>query len=260
MFMEKGELIEKLKFIREKNLDPKQREVRAGNTRVTLIHDTGINIKDVNTKNKWKAIDDLLNLYKLPMVNSVTCIDKDFLYPYKFMMHQMSDRKVPMHKYCKDITFPLWAWTNIEDMWENKTTTNHFINDDTLVIVFQKNIRHVFFSEYVYWHTVLNANWPNHYTVMEENEFNKYCVNFFDKNREDLKEVFNPIYWDMSSILQATVWDIKPTEVITMGVFNCTSGYRDMSGNISDMSCYLNDFIVTNSPKLSYDEEGYRND
>ena len=90
MFMDKGDLIEKIKFIREKNLSPQERDIRAGTTRVTLIHDTGYNLKDTKDKEKWQAIDDLVNLHKQPIVNSVTCIDKDFLYPYKFMKHQMA--------------------------------------------------------------------------------------------------------------------------------------------------------------------------
>ena len=260
MFMEKGELIEKIKFIREKNLSPQERDIRSGTTRITLIHDTGYNLKDVKDKEKWRAIDDLVNLHKKPIVNSVVCIDKDFIYPYKFMKRQMEWKKHPHHKYCEDMTFPLWAWTSVEDLWNNLTCTNHFINDDRLVIVFQKSIRHVFFSEYVHWHTVLNAGWPNPYTVMYDSDFVEFCNEFYCQNREEVNEVYNPIYWDMSSILQATVWDIKRTDIVTMGVFNCTTGYRDMSGNISDMSCYLNKFILNNYKKLSYDEEGYRND
>lgn len=246
MFMDFGELIEMLKHIYERNISGSERQSRMGTTKVPLIHSVGhtksINIfKDLYTKQR-------------NIVSTSTFIDKEFVYPYKFMKTRMQ-QKLPDHKYCDDMVYPLWAWTNMKDLLGTYYFDQSNIIKEDFIIVFQKSIRHILFSDYLSWHTVMNIGWPQYYDAMTRADFSEFYNELHYKHREDINSTFLPIYWDMSVVLQATVWEIKPNEILTMGTYTHEHGYVDITGVENEYTRYINNAINNYKPNLECDNE-----
>lgn len=242
MFMDKGELIELLKHVYEPNIDGSERQRRMGKTKVTLIHSVG----------HTNSISIFQDLYKSQrnIVNTNTFIDRDFIYPYKFMKVRM-EQKLPDHKYCEDMVYPLWSWTSMTDF-----LNCHFYNPeetpkDDFIVVFKKSLRHILFSDYLSWHTVMNTGWPNYYDAMTRAEFSEFYNEFHYKHREDVNSTFLPMYWDMSIVLQATTWEIKPSEILTMGIYTSNNGYTDITGVENEYSEYINNAISNYKPECT---------